>query len=112
MKGRRVTDETSMSENPSFEHSLSELEQITSELESGELSLDESLQKFECAMGLLKGCYSLLQEAVANGEILTRLDDESIETDPIETRATIDQASRTSAASPNAEKESGDAALF
>lgn len=46
-----------------YEESMKELEQVVKELEGGELSLDESIQKFEKGMELSKHCSSLLEEA-------------------------------------------------
>jgi len=47
----------------SYEESMKELEQIVKDLESGELSLDESIQKFEKGIELSKHCNSLLEDA-------------------------------------------------
>ena len=41
---------------PDFEKALKELEKIVRELESGDVSLDESLKKFEKGIELYKGC--------------------------------------------------------
>lgn len=46
-----------------FESSLGELEQIVKELESGEISLDDSLKKFEKGIELYKECRQTLQTA-------------------------------------------------
>ena len=48
---------------PSFEESLSELEQIVGDLEDGSLGLEESLTRFEKAIGLMKNCYRVLETA-------------------------------------------------
>ena len=49
--------------NQSYEESMKELEQIVKDLESGELTLDESIKKFEKGMELSKHCGSLLEDA-------------------------------------------------
>ena len=46
-----------------YEESMKELEQVVKDLESGELSLDESIKKFEKGMKLSKYCNSLLEDA-------------------------------------------------
>ena len=50
-------------ENKTYEESMKELEQVVKDLESGELSLDESIKKFEKGMELSKHCSSLLEDA-------------------------------------------------
>lgn len=45
-----------------FEDSIAELEKIVSELESGTLSLEESLKKFEAGVKLSKSCSEKLDE--------------------------------------------------
>jgi exodeoxyribonuclease VII small subunit len=52
-----------------FEHSLDELEQLVGRMESGELSLDESLQSFERGIGLYRHC----QQALEKAELRVRL---------------------------------------
>ena len=47
----------------SYEEAMKELEIVVKELESGELSLDESIKKFERGMELSKQCGTLLEEA-------------------------------------------------
>lgn len=46
-----------------YEESIKELEQLVKDLESGDLSLDESIKKFEKGMKLSKHCSSLLEDA-------------------------------------------------
>lgn len=54
-----------------FENSLKELEKIVRELESGEVSLDESLKKFEVGIGLYKKCRETLECAEKRIKILS-----------------------------------------
>jgi exodeoxyribonuclease VII small subunit len=63
-----------MSENPSFEEALAELEQIVRDLEDGTTTLDESLARYERGVGLLKGCYARLQAAEQKIALLAGLD--------------------------------------
>ena len=48
-----------------FEKSLQQLEKIVSNMESGELGLEESLQQFENGIKLAKSC----QDTLANAEL-------------------------------------------
>ena len=47
----------------SFEESMEKLEQIVTELENGNLNLDESVSKFEEGMKISKQCNKILEEA-------------------------------------------------
>ncbi len=49
--------------DPSFEQSLNELQVLVERLESGDLSLEESLATFEQGIGLTRDCQSALQDA-------------------------------------------------
>ncbi len=53
-----------------FENALTKLEQITEELEDGDLSLEKSLKKFDEGIGLVEYCNSTLSEAKAKVELL------------------------------------------
>ena len=46
-----------------FEESMEKLEQIVTELENGNLNLDESVSKFEEGMKISKQCNKILEEA-------------------------------------------------
>ena len=46
-----------------FEKAMEELEKITTELEKGNLSLDESVEKFEEGMKLSKQCNDMIEKA-------------------------------------------------
>ena len=54
-----------------FEGSLVKLESVVSLLEDGELSLDESIKKFEEGIKLYKGCRDLLEGAEKKIQVLT-----------------------------------------
>ena len=56
----------------SFENALAELEQIVKELESGNVELDEAINKYTEAMQLAKFCSEKLNNATQKvNEILT-----------------------------------------
>lgn len=60
-----------MSKPVQFEKSMSELETIVSQLEKGELSLDESLKQFEKGITLARKCQDVLNLAEQKIEMLT-----------------------------------------
>ncbi len=53
-----------------FESALARLEQITAELEQGELSLEKSLKKFEEGIELVRFCGTRLEEARSRVDLL------------------------------------------
>ena len=53
-----------------FEHALSRLEEIVQVLEKGDLSLEDSLKRFEDGVKLSKSCMKMLEEAEQKVEIL------------------------------------------
>ncbi len=57
-----------------FESALDRLEKITEELEDGELSLENSLKKFDEGIKLVEYCNGKLSEAKAKVEILLEKD--------------------------------------
>ena len=56
----------------SFESSLDELEKVVKELESGDLSLDRSLELFSRGVELSDSCRKQLEEAETRVEMLIR----------------------------------------
>jgi exodeoxyribonuclease VII small subunit len=58
-----------------FENALAKLEQITEELEAGDLSLEKSIDKFNEGIGLVQFCGSRLEEAKGRVELLLSKDD-------------------------------------
>ena len=65
-----------MEKDLNFEQSIEELEKIAKELESGELSLDDSIKKFEDGMKLSKKCTEYLENAEKRINILIEKDGE------------------------------------
>jgi exodeoxyribonuclease VII small subunit len=55
-----------------FEETLSSLEQIVAQLESGELPLERALELFEQGVGLARNCQTQLEEAERKVELLLR----------------------------------------
>src|SRR5262249_13514378 len=56
----------------SFESSLTSLEQIVAQLESGDLPLERALERFEEGVGLARRCQSQLDDAERKVEMLLR----------------------------------------
>ncbi len=67
---------------PKFEKDLERLEQIVEALEEGELSLDESLKKFEEGIKLGRRCEKALSAAEKRIEILMKNADGELEAQP------------------------------
>ncbi|HEX2930765.1 MAG TPA: exodeoxyribonuclease VII small subunit [Candidatus Binatia bacterium] len=55
-----------------FESALEDLEQVVERLESGELSLEDSLAAFEKGVGLVKFCNQKLNEVEKKVELLVK----------------------------------------
>ena len=55
-----------------FEDALKKLEKIVEDLEKGDISLDESLSKYEEGMDLAKVCQKKLEKAREKIEILVK----------------------------------------
>lgn len=70
----RRTKETKPTEAFDFEASLSEVEQIVTKLESGELGLTESLESYESGIKQLKRCHSMLDAAEQRVSMLSGFD--------------------------------------
>lgn len=64
-----------------FEEALAKLEEIVRQLESGELSLEESLKLFESGVALARLCSQKLDEAEGKLQILLSEDGEASRAD-------------------------------
>ena len=67
-----------MNEKFQFEKALEDLEKIVEAMESGELTLDQALKKYEEGVGLVRACQSKLTETEKRIEILTKTLDGSL----------------------------------
>lgn len=67
-----------------FEDALKKLESVVSELESGDLSLDTSLAKYEEGIRLVRLCQKKLEIAKKRIEILVKTKDGKIKIEPFE----------------------------
>jgi len=68
----------------SFEDALRELEQILSEIEGGQVGLEESLVKYERGNFLIQHCRAILGSAEQQIEILTKQADGQLKSEPME----------------------------
>ena len=88
--------------NPSpipFEEALGELQQIVSALETGQVSLEQSLAQFERGVSLISHCKSLLDQAHQRVEIVvSRQASGAVETAPFDVSATFDAGQATTSA--------------
>lgn len=71
-----------------FEAALAELEELVGRMESGTLSLEESLQAFERGIKLTRDCQAALTQAELRVKALTQEGDEVDVTPPADERRT------------------------
>ena len=72
-----------MAKKKSFETSLAELEQLVRAMESGDMSLDESLKAFEQGVKLTQECQTRLTQAEQRIQTLIA-DQESLRPQPLD----------------------------
>ncbi len=94
-----------MPEQPSFEKDLEQLEQIVEALEEGQLSLDDSLKKFEEGIRLTKRCEKALAQAEKKIEILTKNEQGELVVEPFGEEAIEETAAAESKPKPAAKKK-------
>jgi exodeoxyribonuclease VII small subunit len=75
---RRVPAAAGTMAKKTFEQALAKLEQITAELEAGDLSLEKSLDKFNEGIELVQFCNSRLEEAKSRVDLLLKRDGELV----------------------------------
>lgn len=61
-------------QEPQFEEALAKLEQIVSAIERGEVSLEESIDKYAQGVKLIKQCRKILDTAEKKIKLLTEAD--------------------------------------
>jgi exodeoxyribonuclease VII small subunit len=70
-----------------FEDSLARLEQIVSQLETGNLPLEDSLRVFEEGIALARRCAKYLEDAEQRIEILTKDESGALGSEPFTAEA-------------------------
>lgn len=73
-----------------FEKSLSELEELVSAMEDGDLTLEQSLQAFEKGIKLTRECQSALKQAEQKVQVLLDDSGETEDLDALEPSDTDD----------------------
>ena len=71
-------------EKKKFEEAVGELERVVEQLESGELSLEDSLAAFENGVRLVKLCNQKLTEVERKIELLVKDKDGKLQLKPLE----------------------------
>lgn len=74
--------EDTTTELAEFETSLDELELLVNQMESGDLSLEESLQAFERGVALTRSCQKALKTAELRVQALTVADQDDATNEP------------------------------
>ena len=77
--------------NKKFEVALAELEKVVEELESGDLSLEDSLAAFEKGVGLVKYCNQKLSDVEKKVELLVKDKEGKLELKAFEPRSEEDE---------------------
>ncbi|MGB2984789.1 MAG: exodeoxyribonuclease VII small subunit [Phycisphaerae bacterium] len=70
-----------------FEEALKELETIAEQIEQGKIGLEESINKYERGMALVKQCREILSKAEHKIQQLRQRTDGTLETTPFERTA-------------------------
>ncbi len=68
----------------SFEKDLERLEQVVKELEEGDLTLDDSLKRFEEGVRLARACEKALAQAEKRIEVLSRDNEGDLVAEPLD----------------------------
>ena len=83
-----------MNEKFQFEKALEDLEKIVEAMESGELTLDQALKKYEEGVGLVRACQSKLTETEKKIEILTRTLDGALKKEPFDPEKPVSKSKK------------------
>ena len=81
-------------EKKKFEDALEELENVVEQLESGDLSLDNSLATFEKGVRLVKFCNQKLTEVEKKIELLVKERDGKLQLTPLDDLGGVDAGER------------------
>ena len=73
-KKKKAPSKTEQSD--SFEESLAKLEQVVTDLESGEIGLDDSLKRYEEGIQHIRKCRAELERAEKKIQMLVEIDEE------------------------------------
>ena len=73
-----------MSEKQTFESALTKLEDIVTQLEAGEINLDEMIKVYEEGSQLIQFCLKKLDDAEKKIQVLTGEDESNLNLEPFE----------------------------
>ena len=73
----------------SFEDALAELDQILTDIENGQVGLEESLMKYERGNFLIQHCRGVLNAAEKQVELLSKAPDGGLSVAPLEGEAKL-----------------------
>ncbi|MCK5837443.1 MAG: exodeoxyribonuclease VII small subunit [Desulfobacula sp.] len=73
-----------MTKKKSFESALKELEEIVRQMESGDLSLEDAVKKYESGMKQSKYCLDLLDKTEKKISLLTKDREGNLKEEPFE----------------------------
>ena len=106
-QGMAKKKSTKSTEQPiPFEQSLENLKAIVHELEDGNLSLDESLERYEVGIRNLKLCYQSLKNAEQKIGLLVALDEQGrVKTRAFDDAATYVEPTSAADSSPNGDED-------
>lgn len=94
MAKKKKTESTSPDLTRNFESAFAKLEEIVGQLEQGQLSLADSLDRYEEGVRYLKQCYAALNQAERRIELMVELDEDGrLVTEPFETEGLDDNPS-------------------
>lgn len=82
-----------MSQETTFEEAMQALETVVNELEAGELTLDESLAKYEAGVKMYRVCHKLLEGAEQKVQKLLKDDEGRFRTEDFEGKDAEPEAS-------------------
>lgn len=83
-----------MSKETTFEEAMQALETVVNELEAGELTLDESLAKYEAGVKMYRVCHKLLEGAEQRVQKLLKDDEGQFHTEDFEEKDDEPEASQ------------------
>ena len=108
-KSKSETTDDADEQRPVFEQALMELEKIVAELESGQLSLTESIKRYEQGVAMLRQCHTALGDADQKIQLLTRVDENGAATTvPFETTAAQPGSRGSTKSKPSTKAETSD----
>ncbi len=73
---RKKKEPASFDQPPKFEEAFAKLQELVRALESGQLTLDRSLDTYSQAIEQLRACYSVLEQAEQRIRLLVSVDEQ------------------------------------